>query len=140
MFIILSITRPTTQYIPVIAATIVERGLTEHFHLAGVAIGNGLTEPMAMATTMADSYYSLGLIDGSQRATGRALQNDCVAKARAGEWTAATTARDKVRLPEPPRGGKHPSSIDVLGCCANILVALSMRMLPTPSHLTPRYF
>jgi vitellogenic carboxypeptidase-like protein len=89
------------KYIPCIASAILDDnelradGATSRINLAGVAIGNGLTDPILMAETMSASYYSLGLIDQNQRNQGEALQNDCVQKAKAGDWAAATKARNK---------------------------------------------
>ena len=76
--------------------------LSQKFRLAGAAVGNGLTDPAAMALTMADSYHALGLLDGREREEANALERDCAAKAGAAEteaeWDAATAARDAFQV------------------------------------------
>ena len=81
------------KYIPAIGAAIVGRGPGTHYKFRGAAIGNGLTEPQAMALTMSASYYSLGLIDTNQRDHGELLQQKAVDLAKAGDWVEATNAR-----------------------------------------------
>ncbi|MQM22230.1 hypothetical protein Taro_055280 [Colocasia esculenta] len=65
-------------------------------NLSGVAIGNGLTHPVAQVATHADSVYFTGLINERQKAQLEQLQSVAVDLTLAGKWTAATDARDRI--------------------------------------------
>lgn len=82
------------KYVPAIATLgLLKHGLANRYRFKGVAIGNGYTEPLPMATTVANSYYALGLIDGNQRDHANARINTCVDLAKASKWGMAADCR-----------------------------------------------
>lgn len=77
----------------------VDRSLLDHHHgpafkLAGLAIGNGLTDPITQLMTHADTSYTLGYIDMQQRVSALGLQLGIAQLINAGEWSAAHEARE----------------------------------------------
>ena len=77
------------KYLPSIAARFVTHGIP----VAGVAIGNGLTNPREMTLTVPASYYAVGILDQSQRDRAYRLALDIAAHIDAGRWSNATAAR-----------------------------------------------
>lgn len=65
-------------------------------NLAGVVIGNGLTDPSTQVATHALSAYYSGFINDKQRNQLEKLQNEAVARTEKGNWSAATDARNEV--------------------------------------------
>ncbi|CAH9079062.1 unnamed protein product [Cuscuta europaea] len=65
-------------------------------NLAGVAIGNGLTHPVAQVATHAINAYNLGLINDKQRTELEKLQEVAIALTEAGNWSEASSARFNV--------------------------------------------
>ncbi|CAH9140457.1 unnamed protein product [Cuscuta epithymum] len=88
------------KYVPTIGYYILQMnyGLPQssRVNLAGVAIGNGLTHPIAQVATHAINAYNIGLINDKQRTELEKLQEVAVALTEAGNWSEATSARSNV--------------------------------------------
>ena len=88
------------KYIPAAAKHILDANgrlpVGQRVNLQGIAIGNGMTHPIAQVTVHADQAYFAGLIDAKQKATVEAMQNRTVSLVRAGNWTGAREERNGI--------------------------------------------
>ncbi|XP_062020606.1 serine carboxypeptidase-like 50 [Rosa rugosa] len=91
------------KYIPAIGYYILQRnidaessGSDRHVNLAGVAIGNGETDPVIQVKTHAVNAYFSGLINERQKREVEELQFEAVDFSRAGKWSEAKIARSRV--------------------------------------------
>lgn len=88
------------KYIPAIGYYILEKNAklknTERVNLAGVAIGNGLTDPVTQMVTHADNAYYAGLINQRQKNELEKLQLEAVELVERRNWSEATDARSRV--------------------------------------------
>ncbi|XP_059439934.1 serine carboxypeptidase-like 50 [Corylus avellana] len=69
---------------------------SKRVNLAGVAIGNGLTDPVNQVSTHATNAYYSGLINERQRDELKKLQREAINLAKMGKWREATNARSHV--------------------------------------------
>ncbi|KAK4342999.1 hypothetical protein RND71_038815 [Anisodus tanguticus] len=69
---------------------------SRRLNLAGVAIGNGLTDPETQVGTHALSAYYSGLINEKQREKLEMLQKEAIRLTRSGNWSEAMSARSRV--------------------------------------------
>uniref|UniRef100_A0A7N1A1Z1 Carboxypeptidase n=1 Tax=Kalanchoe fedtschenkoi TaxID=63787 RepID=A0A7N1A1Z1_KALFE len=87
------------KYIPAIGSHILKMNsllpVAEQVNLAGVAIGNGFTDPATQVATHAANAYFFGLINESQKCRLEQAQSEAVKLAKMGNWSAATDARNK---------------------------------------------
>jgi vitellogenic carboxypeptidase-like protein len=88
------------KYVPAIGYYILKKNAElpswDRINLAGVAIGNGLTDPEIQVSTHAANVYFSGLVNERQKGVLEMLQSEAVALTKAGNWSAATDARNRV--------------------------------------------
>ncbi|KAL3812281.1 hypothetical protein ACJIZ3_013549 [Penstemon smallii] len=65
-------------------------------NLAGVAIGNGLTDPEIQVQTHASNAFNLGLINEKQMTQLEKIQDEVVGLVKSGNWNEATNTRNRV--------------------------------------------
>ncbi|MQL72103.1 hypothetical protein Taro_004443 [Colocasia esculenta] len=85
------------KYIPSVGYYILRQNsrvsAARRINLLGVAIGSGLTHPVAQVVTHADGVYFTGLINERQKAQLEQIQSAAQKLALAGKWAAASDAR-----------------------------------------------
>ncbi|KAK7317877.1 hypothetical protein RJT34_02465 [Clitoria ternatea] len=88
------------KYVPAIGYYILEQNtklqVPERVNLAGVAIGDGLTDPVNQVVTHAANAYYVGLINERQKIELEKAQLEAVRLAQIGNWSEATDARRRV--------------------------------------------
>ena len=88
------------KYVPAIGYYIVKKNaelaVSEQVNLAGVAIGNGLTDPITQVATHAVNAYFSGLINERQKGELEKAQWEAIELTKLKNWSEATTARIKV--------------------------------------------
>lgn len=88
------------KYVPAIGYHILNKnanlGVSERVNLAGVAIGDGLTDPETQVATHALNAYYVGLINERQKNELEKAQLEAVRLTQLGNWSEATDARSKV--------------------------------------------
>ncbi|KAH7516350.1 serine carboxypeptidase-like 50 [Ziziphus jujuba] len=88
------------KYVPAIGYYILKKNTQlwnrRKVNLAGVAIGNGLTDPMTQVDTHASNAYFSGFINEKQKSVLEKLQSEAVKLTGNGDWSEATDARFKV--------------------------------------------
>ncbi|XP_059649567.1 serine carboxypeptidase-like 50 [Cornus florida] len=88
------------KYVPAIGYYILKKNAQlpalKQVNLAGVAIGNGLTDPVTQVATHAVNAYFSGLINQKQKTQLEELQNEAVKLTKIGNWSVATNARNRV--------------------------------------------
>ncbi|KAI3731574.1 hypothetical protein L1987_62763 [Smallanthus sonchifolius] len=88
------------KYVPSIGYYIIKRNAnlsaSKRVNLLGLAIGNGLTDPVNQVTTHAQTAYFLGLINQKQKTQLEKLQLEVVQLTKEQQWNRATRARTKL--------------------------------------------
>ncbi|KAF6136489.1 hypothetical protein GIB67_035048 [Kingdonia uniflora] len=85
------------KYVPAIGYYILQQNsrlpVSRRVNFGGVAIGNGLTHPVAQVVTHAVTAYYSGLINAKQRVELEEIQNETINLIKKGKWNEATDAR-----------------------------------------------
>lgn len=88
------------KYVPAIGHYILQRNsrlnASQRMNLAGMAIGDGLTDPVTQVATHAVHAYFLGLINERQKSELEKPQFEAVRLIKLGNWSAARDARNTV--------------------------------------------
>ncbi|KAG4917451.1 hypothetical protein AAZX31_20G014100 [Glycine max] len=88
------------KYVPAIGYYILEKNanlkVSERVNLAGVTIGDGLTDPKTQVATHALNAYYVGLINERQKHELENAQLEAVRLTQMRNWSEATDARNKV--------------------------------------------
>ncbi|KAK7252002.1 hypothetical protein RIF29_35665 [Crotalaria pallida] len=88
------------KYVPALGYYILKKNEkvdgSKRVNLAGVAIGDGLTDPVTQVVTHAANAYYVGLINERQRIELEKAQEEAVWLAKSGNWSEATDARNRV--------------------------------------------
>ncbi|CAH2037603.1 unnamed protein product [Thlaspi arvense] len=81
------------KYVPAIGYYILKEKPNGKVNLKGLAIGNGLTDPVIQIRTHAVNVYYSGLVNAKQREELEKAQEMCVALVKSQKWREATDAR-----------------------------------------------
>ncbi|KAL6522885.1 hypothetical protein OROHE_016732 [Orobanche hederae] len=88
------------KYLPALGYYILRKNAhlpqQKRINLAGIAIGNGLTDPQTQVSTHAVNCYNLGLINEEQTAHLEKIQVQAVRFAKSREWNESANARNRV--------------------------------------------
>lgn len=88
------------KYVPAIGYFILKQNkhlpLSKRVNLQGVAIGNGLTDPVTQVATHALNAYFSGLINERQKGELEKAQGEAIRLVKMGNWGEATNARNRV--------------------------------------------
>ncbi|PNY13110.1 serine carboxypeptidase 50-like protein, partial [Trifolium pratense] len=88
------------KYVPAIGYYILEKNAklkdSERVNLAGLAIGDGLTDPVTQVVTHAANAYYVGLINERQKKELEKAQLEAVRLVHKGNWSEAADARNNV--------------------------------------------
>ncbi|XVF43631.1 hypothetical protein PTKIN_Ptkin02bG0055900 [Pterospermum kingtungense] len=88
------------KYVPAIGYYILKKNpqlpVSQRVNLKGVAIGDGLTDPITQVATHADSSYYSGLVNERQKRELEEAQREAVELVKIGNWSEAANARTKV--------------------------------------------
>ncbi|CAK8577420.1 unnamed protein product [Lathyrus sativus] len=88
------------KYVPAIGYYILEKNAelkeSQRVNLAGLAIGDGLTDPVTQVVTHAANAYYVGLINEKQKNEMEKAQLEAVRLVESGNWSEATDARNNV--------------------------------------------
>ncbi|XP_028757926.1 serine carboxypeptidase-like 50 [Neltuma alba] len=85
------------KYVPAIGYYILHRNsrsnVSQRVNLAGVAIGDGLIDPVTQVATHAKNAYYIGLINERQKNEVEKALSEAIRLTKLGNWSAATDAR-----------------------------------------------
>ncbi|OWM86215.1 serine carboxypeptidase-like 50 [Punica granatum] len=88
------------KYVPAIGYYILKKNwklpVSQKVHLSGVAIGNGLTDPVTQVTTQALNAYYSGLINEKQKGELEEAQSEALRLIRMANWSEAADARSHI--------------------------------------------
>ncbi|KAL8229982.1 hypothetical protein R6Q57_014882 [Mikania cordata] len=88
------------KYVPSIGYYIIKKNAnlsgSKRVNLIGLAIGNGLTDPVIQVATHAQTAYFLGLINQKQRTQLEKLQLEAIRLTKDHQWNRATLARNRL--------------------------------------------
>ncbi|KAK2635582.1 hypothetical protein Ddye_030374 [Dipteronia dyeriana] len=84
------------KYVPAIGYYILKKNLSKRVNLQGVAIGNGLTDPVTQVATHAVNTYYSGLVNEKQKSELEKAQLEAIKLVKMGSWSEATNARREV--------------------------------------------
>ncbi|KAH7570992.1 hypothetical protein JRO89_XS05G0235200 [Xanthoceras sorbifolium] len=88
------------KYVPAIGYYILKKNLhlatSKRVNLQGVAIGNGLTDPITQVATHAVNAYYSGFINEKQKSEMEKAQLEAIKLVKMGNWSEATDARNRV--------------------------------------------